>query len=90
MTVADLGLVESNGTFAAPALAVTEILCLAAENVNPNGVAIAHGHPVGATGSIITLNALYELEWIAGRYVLITMCIGGGKGVALILECLPS
>lgn len=86
LTVADLDLIESNEAFAAQAMAVTESLGLDPAKVNPNGGAVAHGHPVGATGSIITLKALYELERIGGRYGLITMCIGGGQGIALIVE----
>lgn len=86
LTVADLDVIESNEAFAAQAMAVTESLGFDPAKVNPNGGAVAHGHPVGATGSIITLKALYELERIGGRYGLITMCIGGGQGIALIVE----
>ncbi|OOV86942.1 acetyl-CoA acetyltransferase [Oceanospirillum linum] len=86
LTVADLDVIESNEAFAAQAMAVTETLGLDPAKVNPNGGAVAHGHPVGATGSIITLKALYELERTGGRYGLMTMCIGGGQGVALIIE----
>ena len=86
LTVADLDVIESNEAFAAQAMAVTESLELPADKVNPNGGAVALGHPVGATGSIIIIKALAELERINGRYALITMCIGGGQGIALILE----
>lgn len=86
LTVDDIDVVESNEAFAAQAMAVTESLKFDPAKVNPNGGAVAHGHPVGATGSIITLKALYELERIQGRYGLITMCIGGGQGIALIIE----
>jgi acetyl-CoA C-acetyltransferase len=65
---------------------VTRNLGLDPEKVNPNGGAIALGHPVGATGAIITVKAMYELERIGGRRALITMCIGGGQGIALAIE----
>lgn len=86
LSVADLDVIESNEAFAAQAMAVTETLEFDPAKVNPNGGAVAHGHPVGATGSIITLKALYELQRIQGRFALVTMCIGGGQGIALILE----
>ncbi len=86
LTVADMDVIESNEAFAAQAMAVSQTLGFDPEIVNPNGGAVAHGHPVGATGSIITLKALYELERVQGRYALVTMCIGGGQGIALILE----
>jgi len=78
--------VESNEAFAAQALAVTRALELDPAKVNPNGGAIALGHPVGATGAIVTTKALYELERTGGRTALITMCIGGGQGIALAIE----
>ncbi len=78
--------IESNEAFAAQACAVNKGLGLDPAKVNPNGGAIALGHPVGATGAIITIKALYELERIQGRYGLITMCIGGGQGIALAIE----
>lgn len=78
--------VESNEAFAAQALAVTRALDLDPAKVNPNGGAIALGHPVGATGAIITTKALYELERIGGKTALVTMCIGGGQGIALAIE----
>ncbi len=78
--------VESNEAFAAQAIAVTRALDLDPERVNPNGGAIALGHPVGATGAIITVKALHELERTDGKTALITMCIGGGQGIALAIE----
>jgi acetyl-CoA C-acetyltransferase len=82
----DFDVIESNEAFAAQALAVNKGLGLDPARVNPNGGAIALGHPVGATGAIITVKALYELERIRGRRALITMCIGGGQGIALAIE----
>ncbi len=86
LTAADFDVVESNEAFAAQALAVNKGLGLDPAKVNPNGGAIALGHPVGATGAIITVKALYELERIGGKRALITMCIGGGQGIALAIE----
>ena len=82
----DFDVIESNEAFAAQALAVTRSLGLDPARVNPNGGAIALGHPVGATGAIITIKALYELERTGGKRALITMCIGGGQGIALAIE----
>lgn len=82
----DFDVIESNEAFAAQALAVNKGLDLDPAKVNPNGGAIALGHPVGATGAIITVKAMYELERIGGRKALITMCIGGGQGIALAIE----
>ncbi len=82
----DFDVIESNEAFAAQALAVNKGLGLDPAKVNPNGGAIALGHPVGATGAIITVKALYELERIGGTRALITMCIGGGQGIALAIE----
>lgn len=79
-------IVESNEAFAAQAIAVTRALDLDPARVNPNGGAIALGHPVGATGAIVTVKALHELERTGGRTALITMCIGGGQGIALAIE----
>ncbi|MBE2277192.1 MAG: beta-ketothiolase BktB [Rhodobacteraceae bacterium] len=79
-------IVESNEAFASQALAVSRALDLDPAKVNPNGGAIALGHPVGATGAILTVKALYELERTGGRTALITMCIGGGQGIALAIE----
>ncbi|MEL7150424.1 MAG: acetyl-CoA C-acyltransferase family protein [Pseudomonadota bacterium] len=86
LSVDDLDVIESNEAFAAQALAVNKGLGLNADRVNPNGGAIALGHPVGATGAIIAVKALYELERIGGKRALVTMCIGGGQGIALAFE----
>lgn len=86
LEIGDFDVIESNEAFAAQALAVNKGLGLDAAKVNPNGGAIALGHPVGATGAIITIKALYELERIGGSKALITMCIGGGQGIALAIE----
>ncbi|AHM03394.1 3-ketoacyl-CoA thiolase / Acetyl-CoA acetyltransferase [Roseibacterium elongatum DSM 19469] len=86
LSVADFDVIESNEAFAAQALAVNKGLGLDPARVNPNGGAIALGHPVGATGAIIAVKALYELERIGGSKALITMCIGGGQGIALAIE----
>src|SRR6056297_1107426 len=88
MTADQFDVIESNEAFAAQACAVNAGLGLDTAKVNPNGGAIALGHPVGATGAIITIKALYELERIGGRYGLVTMCIGGGQGIALAIESL--
>ncbi|MGX0875441.1 acetyl-CoA C-acetyltransferase [Roseovarius sp. MBR-154] len=88
LCVADFDVVESNEAFAAQALAVNKGLGLDPGRVNPNGGAIALGHPVGATGAILTVKALYELERTGGKRALITMCIGGGQGIALAIEAL--
>ncbi len=88
LSVGDFDVIESNEAFAAQALAVNKGLGLDPAKVNPNGGAIALGHPVGATGAIITLKALYELERTGGSKGLITMCIGGGQGIALAIEML--
>ncbi|WP_037254457.1 acetyl-CoA C-acyltransferase family protein [Roseobacter sp. SK209-2-6] len=86
LSASDFDVIESNEAFAAQALAVNKELGLDPTKVNPNGGAIALGHPVGATGAIITLKALYELERTGGSKALITMCIGGGQGIALAIE----
>jgi acetyl-CoA C-acetyltransferase len=86
LEITDFDVIESNEAFAAQALAVNKGLGLDPARVNPNGGAIALGHPVGATGAIITVKALYELERIGGKRALITMCIGGGQGIALAIE----
>ncbi|MDJ1015120.1 MAG: acetyl-CoA C-acyltransferase family protein [Paracoccaceae bacterium] len=86
LSVDDFDVIESNEAFAAQALAVNKGLGLDPSKVNPNGGAIALGHPVGATGAILTVKALYELERTGGQKALITMCIGGGQGIALALE----
>ena len=86
LKISDFDVVESNEAFAAQALAVNKKLNLDPKKVNPNGGAIALGHPIGATGAIIAVKALYELERINGSKALITMCIGGGQGIALAIE----
>jgi acetyl-CoA C-acetyltransferase len=86
LKVSDFDVIESNEAFAAQALAVTKSLGLDPARVNPNGGAIALGHPVGATGAILTVKALYELERTGGKIGLITMCIGGGQGIAIAIE----
>lgn len=86
LSVADMDVIESNEAFAAQAMAVAQELGFPSERLNPNGGAVGMGHPVGATGSILTVKTLYELERINGRYGLITLCIGGGQGIALIIE----
>ena len=86
LSAGDFDVVESNEAFAAQALAVSGALGFDPARVNPNGGAIALGHPVGATGAIITVKALYELERTGGRRGLITMCIGGGQGIAIAIE----
>ncbi|UVE65385.1 acetyl-CoA C-acyltransferase family protein [Burkholderia pyrrocinia] len=86
LTVADLDVIEANEAFAAQACAVTKELGLDPAKVNPNGSGISLGHPIGATGALITVKALYELQRIGGRYALVTMCIGGGQGIAAIFE----
>lgn len=86
LTAADLDVVESNEAFAAQACYVSRELDLDPARVNPNGGAIALGHPVGATGAILATKALYELQRTGGRYGLLTMCIGGGQGIAIVIE----
>ena len=83
---ADMDVIESNEAFAAQAMSVTQELGLDPAKVNPNGGAVAMGHPVGATGAILTVKALYELQRVGKRYALVTMCIGGGQGIAAIFE----
>jgi len=83
---ADMDVIESNEAFAVQAMAVTKDLGLDPAKVNPNGGAVALGHPIGATGAILTVKALYELERTQKRYALVTMCIGGGQGIAAIFE----
>jgi acetyl-CoA C-acetyltransferase len=81
-----MDVIESNEAFAAQALGVSKQLGMNPAKVNPNGGAVALGHPIGATGSILTVKAMYELQRTGGRYGLITMCIGGGQGIAAIIE----
>ncbi len=84
LALADLDVIESNEAFAAQACAVSRELGLDLERVNPNGSGISLGHPIGATGAVLTVKALHELQRIQGRYALVTMCIGGGQGIAAI------
>ena len=86
LKVSDLDVIEANEAFAAQACAVSKELDLDPAKVNINGSGISLGHPVGATGAIITTKALYELQRTGGRYALVTMCIGGGQGIAAIFE----
>jgi acetyl-CoA C-acetyltransferase len=82
----DMDVIESNEAFAVQAMAVACDLKMPAEKTNPNGGAVALGHPIGATGCILAVKALYELQRIGGRYALVTMCIGGGQGIAAVFE----
>jgi len=86
LEVGQMDVIEANEAFAAQACAVSRELGFDPAKVNPNGSGISLGHPIGATGAIITVKALYELERIQGRYALVTMCIGGGQGIAAIFE----
>jgi acetyl-CoA C-acetyltransferase len=86
LDIRDLDVIEANEAFAAQACAVTQELGLDPAKVNPNGSGISLGHPIGATGAVITVKALHELRRINGRYALVTMCIGGGQGIAAIFE----
>jgi acetyl-CoA C-acetyltransferase len=86
MSLDDIDVIEANEAFAAQACAVAGELGFDPEKVNPNGSGISLGHPVGATGAILTTKAVYELQRIGGRYALVTMCIGGGQGIAAIFE----
>jgi len=86
LTINDMDVIEANEAFAAQACAVSRDLGFDPAKVNPNGSGISLGHPIGATGALITVKALYELERIGGRYALVTMCIGGGQGIAAIFE----
>ena len=86
LKVEDIDVVESNEAFAVQALAVSCDLKFDAKKTNPNGGAVGLGHPIGATGAVLTVKALYELRRIGGRYALVTMCIGGGQGIAAVFE----
>ena len=86
LKVEDMDVIESNEAFAAQACAVAKDLGFDLKKLNPNGGAVALGHPIGATGCILTIKALYELQRIGGRYGLVTMCIGGGQGIAAVFE----
>ena len=86
LRIADLDVIESNEAFAAQAMGVSQQLGLDARKVNPNGGAVALGHPIGATGAILTIKCAYELARTGGRFGLVTMCIGGGQGIAAVIE----
>src|SRR5688572_478558 len=86
LKVEDMDVIESNEAFAVQALAVSCDLKFDAKKTNPNGGAVGLGHPIGATGAVLTVKALYELRRIGGRYALVTMCIGGGQGIAAVFE----
>lgn len=86
LKISDMDVIESNEAFAVQACAVAKELHFNSEKTNPNGGAVALGHPIGATGSILAIKAIYELHRIDGRYALVTMCIGGGQGIAAIFE----
>ncbi|MBK1689780.1 acetyl-CoA C-acyltransferase family protein [Rubrivivax gelatinosus] len=86
LRIGDFDVIEANEAFAAQACAVSKELDLDPAKVNPNGSGISLGHPIGATGAVITTKAIYELQRIAGRYALVTMCIGGGQGIAAAFE----
>jgi acetyl-CoA C-acetyltransferase len=86
LKAADMDVIESNEAFAVQAMAVTRDLGMDPARVNADGGAVALGHPVGATGAILTVKAIYALQRIAKRYALVTMCIGGGQGIAAIFE----
>jgi acetyl-CoA C-acetyltransferase len=86
LKVEQMDVVESNEAFAVQALAVSCDLKLDPKKTNPNGGAVGLGHPIGATGAVLTVKALYELQRTGGRYALVTMCIGGGQGIAAVFE----
>lgn len=86
LNIADIDVIESNEAFAAQACAVAKELEFDPAKVNPNGGAVALGHPIGASGAIIAIKAIYELHRTFGRYAMVTMCIGGGQGIAVVLE----
>ena len=86
LTVDDMDVIESNEAFAVQALAVSCDLKFDSKKTNPNGGAVGLGHPIGATGAVLTVKALYELQRTGGRYALVTMCIGGGQGIAAVFE----
>ena len=86
MKPSQMDVVESNEAFAVQAMSVTRDLGLDPAKVNPNGGAVALGHPIGATGALLTVKAIHELHRTGGKYALVTMCIGGGQGIAAIFE----
>ncbi|MCM3388450.1 thiolase family protein [Ureibacillus chungkukjangi] len=90
LSLADMDIVELNEAFAAQVIACDRELEIDPEKLNVNGGAIAHGHPLGATGAILITKAVYELKRSAGKYALITACIGGGQGISLVIEREPN
>lgn len=86
LDLAEMDVIESNEAFAVQACAVARELNFDPDKVNPNGGAVALGHPIGASGCILAIKAIYELQRINGRYALVTLCIGGGQGIAAIFE----
>ena len=86
MKLDQMDVFEVNEAFAAQALAVARELELPPDKTNPNGSGVSLGHPIGATGTILVVKALYELRRTSGHYALVTMCIGGGQGIAAIFE----
>jgi acetyl-CoA C-acetyltransferase len=86
MKLDQIDVIELNEAFAAQALAVARELGLPPDKTNPNGSGVSLGHPIGATGTILAVKALYELHRTGGHYALVTMCIGGGQGIAAIFE----
>ena len=86
LSVTDIDIWEINEAFAAQALAVAGDLEIPVDKLNPNGSGIALGHPIGATGAILAVKALHELKRIQGRYAVVSLCIGGGQGIAALFE----
>jgi acetyl-CoA C-acetyltransferase len=86
MTINDIDVIEANEAFAAQACAVAKDLGFDPAKVNPNGSGISLGHPVGATGAIVTIKAIYEMQRTGAKHALVTMCIGGGQGIAAVWE----
>jgi acetyl-CoA C-acetyltransferase len=86
LSVADMDVIESNEAFASQALSVAKELGLPNDKTNPNGGAIALGHPIGASGAILLTKLIYELHRVGGKYGMVTLCIGGGQGIAMIIE----
>jgi acetyl-CoA C-acetyltransferase len=86
LTLDQIDVIESNEAFAAQACGVAKELGFDPAKTNPNGSGISLGHPIGATGAILTIKAAYELQRTGGQYGLITMCIGGGQGIAMVIE----
>ena len=86
LSVNDMDVIESNEAFAAQALSVAKELGLPDDKTNPNGGAIALGHPIGASGAVLLTKLVYELRRVGGKYGLVTLCIGGGQGIAMVIE----